>query len=210
MADPTRTSGSFSPVSCRCYYSPARRFRRRNSPHSSKLIPRQPFLATAHWSSCLVGPGAIGAGALALPARRVRVAMSVPSLLAFLVCCHNQLPNNMLQIVFLSQDWFSGNRCRVRVAMSVPSLLAFLIPDARSIAYPRGVRGIIISNLLTAWPRRPWEPLPPIYPGQGCMAKSCGGDRYGVPGTSGSCAVHQCVGILWNEHCARIDRACTD
>src|SRR5208337_4589919 len=26
-----------------------------------------------------------------------------------LVCCHNQLPNNMLQIVFLSQDRFSGN-----------------------------------------------------------------------------------------------------
>ena len=28
-----------------------------------------------------------------------------------LVCCHNQLPNNMLQIVFLSQDRFSGNCC---------------------------------------------------------------------------------------------------
>ena len=27
------------------------------------------------------------------------------------VCCHNQLPNNMLQIVFLSQDRFSGNCC---------------------------------------------------------------------------------------------------
>ena len=44
------------------YYSPARRFRRRNRPIFSKFIPRQPFLATAHWSSCLVGPGAIGAG----------------------------------------------------------------------------------------------------------------------------------------------------
>ncbi len=31
------------------------------SPVSSKMIPRQPFLATSHWSSCLVGPGAIGA-----------------------------------------------------------------------------------------------------------------------------------------------------
>ena len=32
------------------------------SAHSSKFIPRQPFLATAYWSSCLVGPGPIGAG----------------------------------------------------------------------------------------------------------------------------------------------------
>ncbi len=37
---------------------------------------------------------------------------------------------------------------------------------------PRGVRGIITSFLLTAWPRRPWGPIPPIYPGQGCVAKS--------------------------------------
>jgi len=67
------------------YYSLSRRFRRRNRPIFSKFIPRQPFLATAHWSSCLEGQGRSAPGTLGLPARRVRVAMSVPSLLAFLI-----------------------------------------------------------------------------------------------------------------------------
>ena len=107
------------------YYSLSRRFRRRNRPIFSKFIPRQPFLATAHWSSCLVGPGAIGTGTVALPARRITEAMSV--------------------LFFL----------------------AFLIPDARSIAYPRGVREIITSALLTAWPRRPGDPFLLFIPGKG-------------------------------------------
>ena len=37
---------------------------------------------------------------------------------------------------------------------------------------PRGVREIITSALLTAWPRCPRGPILPIYPGQGCVAKS--------------------------------------
>ena len=81
--------------------------------------------------------------------------------------------------------------------MSVPSLLAFLIPDARSIAYPRGVRGIMTSVLLTAWPRRPWGPIPPIYPGQGCVAKSWPQEL-----SSGLLRTERLSGIHTNAHYA--------
>ena len=56
--------------------------------------------------------------------------------------------------------------------MSVPSLLAFFIPDARSIAYRPRSAWNHNSVLLTVWPKRPWGPISPIYPGQGCVAKS--------------------------------------
>jgi len=101
------------------YYSPAGRFRRRNRPIFSKFIPRQPFLATAHWSSCLVGPGAISAG----------------------------------DGRFASSSDQRSNVCLFSHSSSL----------TRGVSHtPRGVREIITSALLTAWPRRPRGPILPI------------------------------------------------
>ncbi len=101
------------------YYSPTGRFRRRNRPIFSKFIPRQPFLATAHWSSCLVGPGAISAG----------------------------------DGRFASSSDQRSNVCLFSHSSSL----------TRGVSHtPRGVREIITSALLTAWPRRPRGPILPI------------------------------------------------
>ena len=39
------------------------------------------------------------------------------------MCCHNQLVNNTLQIVFLSQDRFGGNRWARGVIRDAPSVI---------------------------------------------------------------------------------------
>src|SRR5208337_956183 len=51
--------------------------------------------------------------------------------------------------------------------------------------------------LLTAWPKRPWAPIPPIYPGQGCVAKSWPQEH-----SSGLLLTERLSGIHANAHYA--------